>query len=198
MLNATAIILAGGKSSRMGTNKALLPVGGEQNITRLRNRLQLLFPEVLLVTNDPETYQFLQIPITTDRYPGQGPLAGIHAGLDLSSNPYALVIACDMPFISQEIAHYLVEQAEGFDAVVPRIEGQLHPLFAVYRSALVPVIEECLKSDQLRMNDLLEQVKVRYIDEKELENAKLTIGEAFYNMNRPEEYERAQQIAEQE
>ena len=107
-MKAGAIILSGGKSSRMGTNKALLPFKEKTNIERIRDELRSLFDDIILVTNDPESYEFLKIKTVSDKYPGKGPLAGVHAGLMASNYEENIVVACDMPFVSADLAGTLV------------------------------------------------------------------------------------------
>jgi molybdenum cofactor guanylyltransferase len=183
------IILTGGKSSRMGTNKALLPIEGKTNIEHTIETLGPLFAHTLLVTNAPDMYSWLNVPLTTDRYPGLGPLAGIHAGLLASPCDKNLVVACDMPFVSVSLASYLVNLEENVDAIVPSWESQLQPLFAVYRRNCLSTMEKCLIEGKLRIVNFLNQLSVRFVETEEL---KLVIQneEPFTNMNTPEEYER--------
>src|SRR3954469_4803909 len=109
-MKAAAIILSGGKSSRMGTNKALLKINEKTNIKRITDTLKVLFNDIILVTNDPEDYQFLGVKMVSDHYPGQGPLAGVHAGLLASPHETNFVVACDMPFVSVGLAELLVKK----------------------------------------------------------------------------------------
>ena len=196
-MDAGAIILAGGKSSRMGQNKALLPINGLANIERIKKQLATTFEEVILVTNDEAKYQFLNVPTVSDKVKNKGPLAGIQAGLMASSYDVNVFVACDMPFISVDLAQVLVEQSEGFDAVVPVINGEQHPLFAVYKKSVLAEVENCLRTNQLRIKNLLERLNVNYVTEehlliKEIDN----IQQVFYNMNHPSEYEEAKKLAE--
>ena len=186
---AGLILLAGGKSSRMGTNKALLPIGGKATIEKIIDTLSPSFAQVVLVTNDQDTYRWLGVPMTSDVFPGQGPLAGIHAGLLTIPCDVSLVVACDMPFVTANLGSYLVGISDGFDAVVPRLDGQLHPLFAVYRNTCIRTLEECITSGNLRMVHFLEKKHVRYVQETELKKV-ISSDEVFTNMNNPEEYQR--------
>ncbi|HJV46187.1 MAG TPA: molybdenum cofactor guanylyltransferase [Bacillota bacterium] len=182
------IILAGGKSSRMGTNKALLPVEGKANIEKILDTLAPSFSHIVLVTNDQDTYSWLNVPMTSDVYPGQGPLAGIHAGLLASLAEVNLVVACDMPFVSTTLGNYLVGISREVDAVVPRWDGQLHPLFAVYRKACAKSIEECIITGNLRLVHFLDRLNVRYVEQDELQKV-ISSDVVFTNMNNPEEYQ---------
>jgi molybdenum cofactor guanylyltransferase len=194
-MKAGAIILAGGKSSRMGTNKALLPIDGTTNIERIKNILAEAFQEIIIVANDEEAYQFLNLPIIKDKVLDKGPIAGIQAGLLAAKYETNLVIACDMPFISTDVARQLVKESEGFDAVVPVISGKQHPLFAVYKKAILPTLDDCLQTDQLRIKNLLERVHVKYTTENDLFNKEIDkLEQVFYNMNQPWEYEKVVKI----
>ncbi len=193
-MDAGAIILAGGLSSRMGTNKAFLDVGGVTNIERIRNTLQIEFRDLLLVTNHMEEYQFLNLPMVCDQYPGKGPLAGIHAGLSVSTQPVNFIVACDMPFISVNLARFLVEQIEDYDIVVPSIDGQLHTLFSVFKKSAAPVIEESIKNNKFRIQDVFKDLKVKVITEEELKITNEDLAIAFFNMNTIDDYEQVKKI----
>jgi molybdenum cofactor guanylyltransferase len=198
-MDACGIILSGGKSSRMGTNKALLKINQKPNIERVKEELEKLVTETVLVSNEPEAYQFLDVHTVSDVYPGQGPLAGIHAGLIASSKDANLVVACDMPFVSVELAGYLIDCIRDYDAVIPIINGKEQPLFAVYRKGISQEIEKCIKNNNLVVMHLLDQLNVRYIKEKELQqHSSISLDKIFFNMNRPEEYEHAKKWAETE
>jgi molybdopterin-guanine dinucleotide biosynthesis protein A len=186
-MKAAAIILSGGKSSRMGTNKALLKINGETNLERIISRLKPLFDATILVTNHPDDYRFLNINMTGDEYPGFGPLAGVHAGLKASPFETNLVAACDMPFVSTELAQALIEKSRGFDAVVPVIYGKQHPLFAVFQKKVTPIIEECLRNKQLRMKHLFDRLDVLYVTEMDFPEFP-DLERIFFNMNHPDEY----------
>ncbi|MFC4769287.1 molybdenum cofactor guanylyltransferase [Effusibacillus consociatus] len=199
------IILAGGKSSRMGTNKALIPVQGATSIRRIRDEIRKGVPGIeiafddmpvapfIIVTNDPDPYQFLGERTVRDRYPGLGPLSGIHAGLESSSCDWNLVVACDMPMVTAEAARFLLEEAvaSNVDAVVPFIDGQLHPLFAAYHKRCADQIEHMLNAGQLRMHDLLNRLHVRRVTEADFPD-EVDTKRVFYNMNRPEEWQQVQ------
>lgn len=195
-MKASAIILAGGKSSRMGSNKALLEFNNKTNIERIKDEMSG-FAEVILVTNEPETYKFLGLKTVSDEYPGLGPLAGIHAGLMASASELNILVACDMPFVTSDLAAALVEKAGSYDAAVPVIEGRQHPLFAVYRKSIISRIEECLNKKNLRIKHLLESLNVLYLNDRDFKayNSE-SLDRIFYNMNHPEEYENAKKWAE--
>jgi molybdenum cofactor guanylyltransferase len=196
-MKAGAIILSGGKSSRMGTNKALLKFREKTNIERIKDELQHVFDDIILVTNDPETYQFLNMKMVTDQYPGSGPLAGIHAGLEASDYEENFVVACDMPFVSSELASSLVKALKHHDAVVPVSEGRQHPLFAAYQKRVANEAKECIEDGNLRIKHMLEKLNVRFLDEPDLQlYFEGRLDRVFFNMNHPEEYEDAKKWAE--
>ncbi|MEC1740709.1 molybdenum cofactor guanylyltransferase [Schinkia azotoformans] len=191
-MNATAIILAGGKSSRMGTNKALLPMDGKPNIELIKDQLTPFFSDIIVVTNDFEAYGFLKVPIVKDEYVGKGPLAGIHTGLKNSNTETNFFVACDMPFISGELAKHLVELCNDYEGVVPRINGTLHPLFSVFKKSVLPKVELCLMEERLKIRDLLVELNILYLNEAELNRIMVgNIEKIFYNMNYPLDYEKA-------
>jgi molybdopterin-guanine dinucleotide biosynthesis protein A len=194
---AAAIILSGGKSSRMGTNKALLKINEKTNIERITDTLKMSFNDIILVTNNPEHYQFLGLPMVTDIYPDQGPLAGIHAGLLASKFDVNFIAACDMPFVSGELAEVLVNQCGDYDAVIPIINGRQHPLFAVYQKRVTEEIAHSIEAGRLRIKQLLEQLHVKYVTEEDLQAyCSNDLERVFFNMNHPNEYENAKKWAE--
>lgn len=196
-MKAGAIILSGGNSSRMGTNKALLPIHEKTNIERITDELKTVFDELILVTNDPGTYEFLGISMVPDEYPGKGPLAGVHAGLRASNYEENIVVACDMPFVSAELAGGFVRNLKHFDALIPVIGGRQHPLFAAYQKRIVPQLEACLEENRLRMVHLLDQLQVRCLEESDLQTFGAgSLEKIFFNMNHPNEYEHARKLAE--
>jgi molybdenum cofactor guanylyltransferase len=188
-LQAMGIILAGGKSSRMGKNKALLKIDGKTVIERIANELQKIVSDIIIVSNHFEDYQFLNLPMTEDRLKEKGPLAGIQAGLAESKNKKNLIVACDMPFISAELGAVLLQTLEQYDAAVPEVSGKLHPLFAAYRKETIEVMNRALEDEKLKIRHFLQMVNTKILTE---EDFPFPLNEKFlFNMNRPEEYEQA-------
>lgn len=184
--------MAGGKSSRMGTNKALLKIEGKTVIERIADELQKCVDEIIIVTNHFDDYRFLGYPMVEDIYKEMGPMGGIHAGLLASTTEKNLVVACDMPFISADLGEFLLKQLDDYEVVVPEIEDQFHPLFAAYKKELAPLIEEALKQNQLRIRFFFKQLKTKtvYLDDITKENITFN-HENVYNMNYPDDYEQA-------
>lgn len=196
-MKTAAIILAGGKSSRMGTNKALLKFNEKTNIERIVDTLKGIFDDIIIVTNDSEQYEFLGVKMVADQYPGMGPLAGVHAGLQATKFDVNLFVACDMPFISGELAEALVTQTNHYDAVIPVINGKQQPLFSVFHKRVTDTVAESIEAGQLRMKHLLDRLQVLYVTETELQTNHTTeIDRIFFNMNHPKEYEDAKKWAE--
>nr|WP_263324102.1 molybdenum cofactor guanylyltransferase [Neobacillus sp. Marseille-Q6967] len=196
-MKAAAIILSGGKSSRMGTNKALLKINEKTNIESIADNLKLYFDDIILVTNQMDLYRFLGVKMTSDQYPGMGPLAGIHAGLSVSDYDINLIVACDMPFVSGELALTLINNSSHHDAVVPVINGKQQPLFSVFKKETAKKIEQSIENGRLSMKHLLDELNVLYVTENELQAySSDDLERVFFNMNHPHEYEEAKQWAE--
>jgi len=181
---ATAIILAGGRSSRMGADKSLLPVDGQPIIERICERLAGRFDQILISANEPEKLAFLGLEVIPDRIPGQGPLMGIASALEASTSELNFVVACDIPRIHIGFVEEMLAEAEtsGADVVVPTTGSEEYePLFAVYRKSALEAINKVLASGGRRISDIFAQCRVKYI--------KLTDKEWLRNLNTPAEYE---------
>jgi len=180
------VLLAGGSSSRFGTNKALALLNGKPLIEYIAETLSRHFSELLLVTNTPEVYEFLGWPMTGDIIKNSGPLAGIHAALHTIAAPRAFVAACDMPLVDERLIRYLCSLPGDWDAVVPRLGKGLEPLVAVYHKSALPVITEHLKNQQRTISQIFAQLRVREVGKKEI----LTVTgdeKSFWNVNRPDD-----------
>ncbi|MGB9804155.1 molybdenum cofactor guanylyltransferase [Desulfofundulus sp.] len=196
--NFTGVVLAGGNSSRMGTNKALIPFGREKLLDRVVARMREVFARVILISNENESgkYNYLGLPVIGDIYPGKGPLAGIHAALSAASTPYIFVVACDMPFIDPELAVYLARQAPGYDVVVVRDGPYLEPLFAVYGKGCLEVIESILRNGlRAKVVDFFPAVRVKYIERGDLSHI-TDVDKVFININTLRDLEHAKLLLE--
>lgn len=140
----TGIILAGGKSSRMGVNKALLPLNGKPIIEHTASLLKSLFPSVILITNQPDEYSFLELEAFADVYPGRGPIAGIHSGLIHSKTERNFVISCDVPLISGELIEYIVNYKTIYPITLFKAEGFLQHLCGMYNKSIKLTSEKIL------------------------------------------------------
>ncbi|MBI4514875.1 MAG: molybdenum cofactor guanylyltransferase [Deltaproteobacteria bacterium] len=182
-----AIILAGGKNSRMGgEDKAFLTVDGQFVFERTLGLLQRCFPQVVVVSNHPERYREFAVEVTSDELPGLGPLGGLHAGLGRIRYPYAFVVACDMPFLRVEPMVYLVSRLHGQDAVIPEWEGDIEPLHALYATRLRAAIARAIERGARAIREFLPQLRVEFIAEAEM-RAVAGAAESFRNVNTPEE-----------
>ena len=195
----TTIVLCGGRSRRLGRDKALEEVGGKGLIERVIERLAPLGAEIVLVTSERSRHLFshLGLEIVTDDFPGRGPLGGIYSGLKASPGTHSLVVACDMPFLNSDLLGRLVELAPGHDVVIPRLEGKVEPLHAVYSRALLVPIEEMVREGALKISDLLDRVKVRYVEAAECRRLDPELL-SFFNVNSEADLGRAQALIERE
>lgn len=185
----TAIILAGGKSRRMGLNKAFLKYGSttfiEHQIAMLRN----IFDEILLSANDANAYTHLKLPMVSDVLPERGPLSGICAGLSRAKSSHAFVIACDMPFINEKLILYLQSLIGDYDVVVPQTNRGLEPMHAFYSRNCIQPIYRCLEDGRLRIVDFFSEVNVKIVGETEFAGLDASL-QSLINMNTPDEYKK--------
>lgn len=194
VVGVSGAILAGGRSSRMGENKALLPWEGGTVIASVAARLQSLLDHVLVVAADPSSYQFLGLPSARDQRPGLGPLGGLEAALREAPDPRVFVVACDMPFLNADLIRYMTSLPPA-QAVVPYLGGRPEPLHALYSRDALPLVRALLAQGELRVHVLLERLDVRRVEEDEVRRF-ADPQRAFANMNRPEDYRRARGEAE--
>jgi molybdopterin-guanine dinucleotide biosynthesis protein A len=193
----TVCIQAGGASSRMGEDKALKTFLGRPLIQRVVERLSPVAEELIVTTNRPEDYIFLNLPLIPDLRPGRGALGGLYTAITSASHPIVAVVACDMPFASPdllEMARQLLIE-EHADVVIPRSEEGYEPLHAVYRrETCLPAIEASIDADQWKVIAWFPTVRVRVLTAEEIKRSDPS-GLAFWNVNTPEEFSRAEQIA---
>lgn len=186
-LPVAGVMVAGGRAARMGgRDKAFAAVGGEPIAVRTIRLFHALFPQVLVATNRPERFRGLDVETVADRYPGCGPLAGIHAATLASRFPHVFVAACDMPGLDADVIRFLVARIGAADAVVPRWSGDVEPLHAVYAVHCGPAIEACLRAGRHALRDFLAGARVDYVDEAEL-GAVGGAAASLTNVNTPEE-----------
>ena len=140
----TGVILSGGKSLRMGEDKAFLKIGGTPIIERTIELLQELFAETIVITNQREQYHYLGVNVFEDLIPNLGALGGLYTGIARSSFPYSFVVACDMPFLHRAVIEHLTEQTGDFDVIIPKTEDGLQPLHALYSKGCLRAIIEIL------------------------------------------------------
>jgi molybdenum cofactor guanylyltransferase len=187
--NPGGIILAGGQSRRMGTDKGLLRLqpDGPRMVEIILAAVRPLVGSVVISRNKPADYAFTGLPLVGDNFKDKGPLAGLEAGLAASSAEYNLVVACDMPWLEPKLLEYLLSQVEGYLAVVPlNEEGREEPLCAVYSKECLPAIRQRLVQDSLKMSAWLADVKTRFIPAQKLREFDPGLR-TFKNLNRPED-----------
>ena len=188
----TGVILAGGKSSRMGQNKALLSLGGKRLVDRVVGVLGEVFSGLLLVTNSPEVYADLGLPMVRDVFPDKGSLGGIYSAVYHAPTPYCFVVACDMPFLSAAVMRYLIGHIADYDVVIPDMHGELQPLHAIYSKACLPSMLRRLEANRLRIVGFLPEVRVCTVTASDIQHLDPDLL-AFQNLNTPEEFQAAAQ-----
>ncbi|PKM81572.1 MAG: molybdenum cofactor guanylyltransferase [Firmicutes bacterium HGW-Firmicutes-14] len=183
MIDAAAIILAGGKSTRMGRNKALVRVKEQKMLEGIIKAVSGHFPEVLVSGADP-VYDGMGLKTVPDIYTGRGPLGGIHACLKASGHRVNFLAACDMPFVDAGLAEYMVRLSQGYDVVVPKLGEYYQPLFAVYMKDCIEEIERQLDTGQNKIISFYPRVRTRLVGADEIEK----FGDPdriFFNVNTP-------------
>ncbi len=182
----TGIILCGGKSIRMGENKAFIQIEGVPIIKRIYDLFKGMFLEVIIVTNQKDLFLDFDSKIYSDLIPGKGALGGLYTGILLSSFEHCFCVACDMPFIKKSLVQYLIESIGDADVVVPQTKDGLEPLHAVYSKNCIEPIRRLMEEGKSKIVDIYDQVKVKIVDEKDFFRFD-PAGESFINVNTPEE-----------
>jgi len=178
---ATAIIMAGGDSRRMGMDKSVLAINGKPMVEIIAEQLRTSFSQTLISANDAEKFAFLGLQIVPDRIQGQGPLMGIASALEASANEVNFVVACDIPHIDLTYVRKMLSRAKGADIVIPRSrDKEYEPLFAVYHKSALEAINKVLRTGGRKISDVFTRCKVRYIELK---------ADSFANLNTRAEYE---------
>jgi len=196
-MEVTSIVLAGGKSLRLGKSKALEIAGGKSLIERVIQQLKQLSSHVLIATSREQFDLLVAIDaeILVDMYPNKGPLGGIYTGLMASRCSHNIVVACDMPFLNTRLLRHMVELSRDFDAVVPTLSmGNIEPLHAVYSKACLNSIRTQLDSGQLRVDSFLNKVRVRYVERSECQRLDPQLL-SFFNINYQSDLDRATTLA---
>ena len=194
-MKVVGVVQAGGKSTRMGGQpKALLEVGGRRIIERVIEALSPVLGDPLLVTNTPELYAFLGLPMVPDVHPDHGSLGGIYSGLAAVAGEAAFTVACDMPFLHRDLVRLIVERAPTGDVVIPRVGAQFETMHACYGKACLPVMQERLAAGRFKIVGFFDRVSVVAIAEDEV-RALRDPAVAFMNVNTPEELARARDLA---
>lgn len=188
IVEATGIILAGGKSSRMGGDKAFTLLSGRPLVEIVINKLSPLFKDLIIITNKPFLYKKYGLRTKDDILKDRGPLGGIYTGLLSSYNMYNFIVACDMPFINQDLTRYMLGKTDGYDATIAEYNGRLQPLSAVYSKGCMKLAKKLLSENNLKLTDFLKHLKIRIIDENEVRRFDAE-GLSFTNINTKKDFQ---------
>ena len=191
----TLALLAGGRSSRMGADKAFVRVLGRPLIEDILAQLDGLAAETLIITNRPDDYRYLGLPLVADVLPDKGALGGLYTALHSATQPQVLCVACDMPFVVRPLLDYLLSLIHEGDAIVPRLAGEAEPFRAVYaREACLGPIRASLDANRLSVISFFPQVRVRWVEEAEIDRFDPQ-HLSFFNVNTPADLEEARRLA---
>jgi molybdopterin-guanine dinucleotide biosynthesis protein A len=185
--NTTGVLLAGGKSLRMGQDKARIEVNGKPLLSRSLKLLRRHFPSVLIAGDRPDLAT-ADIPAIPDIYPGSA-LGGLYTGLQAARTDWVFVAPCDMPYPDEKILKLLLKHRHGADAVVPRTPQGYEPVFALYHKNCLRHMEEMLQQDQYRIYDFYQRIKVNYLDWQQMPAG---WERSLLNINTPEQLENLQ------
>lgn len=193
MPNCSIVINAGGKSTRMGSDKALLEIAGKPMIEHILDQTAGL-GEQIIITNNPQAYAYLKLPLVGDRLPDKGALGGLYTAVEAASQPYAVVLACDMPFVNRPLLEFMLAQAADFEAVVPRLlsaetgKVEAEPFRAVYAKTCLGPIQRALEAGKMRMISFFPDIRLRWVEEAEIRPYDPELL-SFRNCNTPQELE---------
>ena len=189
----TVAVQAGGRSSRMGRDKALVPLGGTPLIEHVLQRLEGLGDEVLITTNRPEDYSFLAARLVADREPGAGALPGLLTALEAARGERVVLVGCDMPFVNRSLIELMLRIDTDAEVVIPRYDEILHPLHAVYAKTCFEPVSQALAAGEKRMISFIPQVETHIVEQGVIEEYD-PAGLSFFNVNTPEELDQAEQF----
>jgi len=194
-IEVTGVLLAGGKSRRMGEDKRYLVVGEQTLLERGLEMLQSIFCEVLVVIAQDSPPLSIDARVVRDLVPECGSLGGLYTGLTQATTPYIFVVACDMPFLNQTVIAQFTNRRTTDDIVIAKLDDRLHPMHALYSKRCLPALEQMIRARQLKIQEIVSQssLRVRYVTEVDL----LTIdpsGHSFYNVNTMADLEAARSL----
>lgn len=189
MIESSAIVLAGGRNSRMGyQNKSFLKLG-ESNFIEIVLEKVKEFNDIIIVTNAPDEYEYLGIKIVKDIFPFTGPLGAIYTGLKYAKYDNSIIFPCDMPFVNHKLLEHIAKIAKGYDGVVPKVDGYYQPLCSAYSKKCIEIFGEGLKNGITKIIDLYPLMNIYYMTRKEIEQYG-NYDDMFININTPREYEK--------
>ncbi len=195
-IEVTGVLLAGGKSRRMGEDKRYLVVGKQTLLERGLGVLSSIFQEVLVVIAQDSPPLDVDARVVRDLVPDCGSLGGLYTGLTQATTPYIFVVACDMPFLDQAVISQFTSRRATADIVMAKLAARLHPMHALYGKGCLPAMEQMILARQLKVQEMVSHasLRVRYVTEADL----LTIdpsGRSFRNVNTPADLEVARSLA---
>lgn len=179
-MDLTAIILAGGKSSRMGEDKGLMLFEAKPMIQHIINLVKPLVKHIIIISNN-NSYQQFGYPVFEDIIKDKGPLAGILTGLQQSTTAKNLILSCDVPFVNEALLELLLTQADDVDVVIPEKENRTHQLIGVYDKSCIAIIKEELANDRLKLKLAINKLNHRIIDANGID------ARVFHNINTKED-----------
>jgi molybdopterin-guanine dinucleotide biosynthesis protein A len=193
-MNMRAIILAGGQNRRIKTNKSLLRLGDKTVIEWITESLFRVFPEIIIVTNNPELYSGLGCRLTKDLFPAKGSLVGLYSGLLVSPSQYNFLVACDMPFVNYHLIRYLVDlvqkQKNNIELLIPKTDEGYQPLHAIYSRDCLPLIKKQLEEANLKILDLFPHLQLKEVEQEELIRFDPQLL-SFFNINTLDDWRQA-------
>lgn len=187
----TGVVLAGGRSSRIGQDKATIKLGNLTLMERVVSILSQLVEEVVVVGGDSAGSASLGLRAVDDIFPGGGVLGGLYTGLRVAKHSRILAVGCDMPFLNPELLRYMLQEVKGYDVVIPRIGEYVEALHAIYSKACLPPIGRKLEEGNLRLVSFFPEVRVRHIEAEEIERFDPK-HLSFFNINTPADLRRAE------
>ncbi len=188
------MVLAGGESRRLGSNKALLPLGERRVIEEVVERLQAVLQTVYLVVNDPEPFTYLGLPLVHDEVPHQGPLMGLYSGLLACPTPWALVVACDTPFLEPRLLQGMIEHQRHSPVLMPLVTGEPQPMPALYSKECIPAIRRLIERRRRALRGLVTESQVTLMEEAEVRRLDPELH-SFFDVDTMEDYRQAQSLA---
>lgn len=189
----TGIILAGGKNSRIKVKKAFLNIGDKPIIEIILSKFEKVFSDIIIVTNSQFEYEYLGVKLFRDIIPEKGSLGGLYTGLVNSESKYNFIVACDMPFINEELIKEVIRNYDEYDVIVPKINNGYEPLFAMYSKNCISFIKKQLDEDNLKITNFFPYVKFKEITENTIKQIDPDFY-SFFNINTRIDYEDAMNI----
>ena len=191
--DVTGVILAGGQSSRYGKNKALAEFNGQRLIDRVVSVMKTVFHHILIITNTPDIYAHLKLPMVSDLIKGLGPIGGLYTGLSTITDPAGFFVACDMPFLNDGLVRHICRIRDDFDAVIPRRDWKIEALHALYTKECLSGLTALIDDKEYQIKKLFQRIRVKYIEEHEIQAFDASCL-SLININRPQEMALAKKL----